>query len=264
MTMVDLVPFTLSLDQWFIARNLFCFVTSVSGDSTDRTGLHKSKIHATYRARQIQPEDKLNTPIHAIKSESFPWRMSLVNAMTLFTTLSSFNFWIVSQPQQALTAHSLHYWHHGIESTRYFELLIRGDLRPSWTAASIDLGVYLITSTCQWLNSLLCLQILYVAIYRVWFHPLSSYPGPLLCRISILPSLYWAWTGDRHLVVDKLHKKYGKKHTAGLSSVLTVSWWSGKVMRLEPNLVSICTPNAIKSKSHRDLSCQVRLINEFP
>ncbi|GIJ86437.1 hypothetical protein Asppvi_005326 [Aspergillus pseudoviridinutans] len=72
-------------------------------------------------------------------------------------------------------------------------------------------------------------RLLIVSIYRLYFHPLAQYPGPLLCRISILPSLYYAWTGDRHLVVDKMHKAYGK------------------VLRLEPNLISICTPNAIRT-----------------
>ncbi|KAL4886425.1 cytochrome P450 [Aspergillus karnatakaensis] len=81
----------------------------------------------------------------------------------------------------------------------------------------------------QWAASILSLYIVWTIVYRLFFHPLASYPGPLLWRISILPSLYYAWTGDRHLVVDKLHKKYGK------------------ALRLEPNLVSICTPNAIKT-----------------
>jgi hypothetical protein len=48
-----------------------------------------------------------------------------------------------------------------------------------------------------------------VSINRLYFHSLARYPGPLLWRVSILPSLYYAWTGDRHLVVDKLHKAYG-------------------------------------------------------
>ena len=47
-------------------------------------------------------------------------------------------------------------------------------------------------------------------IYNLYFHQLARHPGPLLWRISILPSLYYAWTGDRHLVIDKLHKKYGE------------------------------------------------------
>ncbi|KAL3459745.1 cytochrome P450 [Aspergillus heterothallicus] len=81
----------------------------------------------------------------------------------------------------------------------------------------------------QWATALLLLRLSWLVVYRLYFHPLAKYPGPLLWRISILPSLYYAWTGDRHLVVDKLHKKYGK------------------ALRMEPNLVSICTPNAIKT-----------------
>lgn len=47
-------------------------------------------------------------------------------------------------------------------------------------------------------------------IYRLYFHPLAKYPGPFFHKISILPSLYYAWLGTRHLVYDELHKKYGK------------------------------------------------------
>ncbi|BCS28412.1 cytochrome P450 [Aspergillus puulaauensis] len=81
----------------------------------------------------------------------------------------------------------------------------------------------------QWATTLLLLRLSWLVIYRLYFHPLAKYPGPLLWRTSIIPSLYYAWTGDRHLVVDKLHKKYGK------------------ALRMEPNLVSICTANAIKT-----------------
>lgn len=53
-------------------------------------------------------------------------------------------------------------------------------------------------------------KLTWTIIYRLYFHPLAKYPGPLFHKISILPSLYYAWTGTRHLVYDELHKKYGK------------------------------------------------------
>lgn len=65
-------------------------------------------------------------------------------------------------------------------------------------------------------------------IYRLYFHPLAKYPGPFFFKISILPSLYLAWKGTRHLVFDELHKKYGE------------------AVRTEPNFLSLITPNAIR------------------
>ena len=89
-------------------------------------------------------------------------------------------------------------------------------------------------------------------VYRLYVHPLAKYPGPLLWRISILPSLYYAWTGDRHLVVDKLHKRYGNALMLEIDLCIT-KFVPGKALRMEPNLVSICTPNAIKSESLNSL-----------
>ncbi|ERF68966.1 hypothetical protein EPUS_09020 [Endocarpon pusillum Z07020] len=56
----------------------------------------------------------------------------------------------------------------------------------------------------------------------------AKYPGPFFFKISILPSLYLAWKGTRHLVFDELHKKYGE------------------AVRTEPNFLSLITPNAIR------------------
>lgn len=47
------------------------------------------------------------------------------------------------------------------------------------------------------------------SIYRVYFHPLSHVPGPLLAKST---SLWLAWSnykGDHHLTVHGLHHRYG-------------------------------------------------------
>ncbi|KAI9684838.1 MAG: hypothetical protein M1820_010871 [Bogoriella megaspora] len=48
-----------------------------------------------------------------------------------------------------------------------------------------------------------------VIVYRLAFHPLASFPGPLLGRITDWYSVYHAWTGTRHLSIFELHQKYG-------------------------------------------------------
>ncbi|KAJ6630962.1 cytochrome P450 [Mycena sp. CBHHK59/15] len=66
------------------------------------------------------------------------------------------------------------------------------------TAISISLLTYIATLAVS------------VVIYRLSpFHPLASYPGPILCKIS---KLRWAWIamgGKQHLYYQELHRKYG-------------------------------------------------------
>ena len=42
------------------------------------------------------------------------------------------------------------------------------------------------------------------------FHPLAEYPGPVIWRVSSLVLVTVSYGGKRHLVLQKLHGKYGK------------------------------------------------------
>ncbi|KAK5991667.1 Cytochrome P450 monooxygenase notG [Cladobotryum mycophilum] len=48
-----------------------------------------------------------------------------------------------------------------------------------------------------------------IAIYRIFFHQLSSFPGPRLAKVSKLWHFAQCWDGKNHLLLDDLHKKYG-------------------------------------------------------
>ena len=41
------------------------------------------------------------------------------------------------------------------------------------------------------------------------WHPLASYPGPLLARTTSLWLTYISYTGKRYLILDALHARYG-------------------------------------------------------
>jgi cytochrome P450 len=56
-------------------------------------------------------------------------------------------------------------------------------------------------------------------VYRIFFHPLSRYPGPLLAKLTDLHSTYHALKGDRHLEFHRCHEKYGPIYRFGPNSV---------------------------------------------
>lgn len=59
-----------------------------------------------------------------------------------------------------------------------------------------------------------------LVIYRVFFHPLAKYPGPLIAKITDAYQLYHAYKGDRHLEFWRLHQKYGKVVRFGPNSLV--------------------------------------------
>ncbi|KAK2763293.1 hypothetical protein FQN54_009929 [Arachnomyces sp. PD_36] len=69
---------------------------------------------------------------------------------------------------------------------------------------------------------------LFVAIYRVTFHPLAKYPGPFLSKLSGWPRFFLVQSGSRHLETWKQHEIYGP------------------IVRIGPNEVSINTVAGLK------------------
>jgi len=49
-----------------------------------------------------------------------------------------------------------------------------------------------------------------VCVYRIFFHPLARYPGPLLARISNSYAAWHAYKGDIHIDMWQCHQIYGK------------------------------------------------------
>ncbi|KAF2439979.1 benzoate 4-monooxygenase cytochrome P450 [Karstenula rhodostoma CBS 690.94] len=69
--------------------------------------------------------------------------------------------------------------------------------------------------------------IISLCAYRVFFHPLAKYPGPLSYKLSGWPLVWQAYKGDRHIWHLLDHDKYGP------------------VVRIAPNTLSFNTTSAV-------------------
>lgn len=79
------------------------------------------------------------------------------------------------------------------------------------------------------LCSLTFLYLLSIAIYRLYFHPLARYPGPLFGRLTQAYDVYHAYRGSKHINFLHLHEEYGT------------------VVRYSPNSLSINDPAAMRA-----------------
>ncbi|KAF2102795.1 cytochrome P450 [Rhizodiscina lignyota] len=48
-----------------------------------------------------------------------------------------------------------------------------------------------------------------IVIYRLYFHPLAKFPGPVINRISDLPCIIWVLRGRLPMETKKIHDRYG-------------------------------------------------------
>jgi hypothetical protein len=94
-----------------------------------------------------------------------------------------------------------------------------------------------------------------LVVYRLYFHPLTHIPGPLLARITDWYNVVVAFGDDRHLDFYKLHQKYGM----GLPDTwrnewaeyhLTKTFLPGTVVRYGPSRVSINSNTALPQIYH--------------
>ncbi|KAF2006836.1 cytochrome P450 [Amniculicola lignicola CBS 123094] len=75
---------------------------------------------------------------------------------------------------------------------------------------------------------LLIVRFIVRGIFRVYFHPLSRFPGPKLSAFTRLPTHRATWKGNMHHYVGKIHREYGD------------------IVRISPDELSIIDPGAWK------------------
>ena len=69
----------------------------------------------------------------------------------------------------------------------------------------------------------------YITIYRIFFHPLRSVPGPFLARFSKLWLVWHVRKGKSHIQFPELHAQFGP------------------IVRIAPNQVLVCEEDAVKT-----------------
>ncbi|UZP45190.1 hypothetical protein NXS19_013002 [Fusarium pseudograminearum] len=82
--------------------------------------------------------------------------------------------------------------------------------------------------------AMLVVYTLFWAIYNLFFHPLSKFPGPRLWAISTIPYIRKLAGGECHFTILEMHKKYGP------------------IVRVGPNDLSLNHPDGMKAlRGHR-------------
>jgi hypothetical protein len=89
------------------------------------------------------------------------------------------------------------------------------------------------------------LMLLYKVIYRIFFHPLRSVPGPWLNKISEFPAAFNLLRGNQHIYYMRLHRDYGS------------------VVRVSPSEVSFISTEAREEIYGHRVRDIVLLIDEF-
>lgn len=82
-----------------------------------------------------------------------------------------------------------------------------------------------------------------MVVYRITIHPLARYPGRFRDKISGWPTIFDCNRGDRHIIIKRLHDRYGTNWFV-IELILRLIW-EGSVIRVAPNMLSFNTVTAM-------------------
>lgn len=137
--------------------------------------------------------------------------------LSVFSPVRALILVLLSTPSAPAVAYS---------AARYPYLKMHSLDPQSALAAAISI---LLTRSSLTIISFLHISLITLAFHRLYFHPLSHFPGPLLARLTPFPDLYHAYRGDKHIHFLNLHATYGA------------------VVRFSPNSLAINDPAALKA-----------------
>ena len=94
----------------------------------------------------------------------------------------------------------------------------------------------------------LTLKSLWFAVYQLWFHPLSKYPGPILAKFTNIYAAYHVWNGDLHVSMQNCHEKYGMLTSVNEDTRRFDNIYPGTFVRYGPSKLLINSSDGLQSK----------------
>lgn len=82
------------------------------------------------------------------------------------------------------------------------------------------LAWFLVIKIVPRLAAIAAIYISSICVYRIFFHPLAAFPGPILAKVSNLYAAYHAWRGDVHEDILRCHERYGSRVRYGPDRLL--------------------------------------------
>jgi hypothetical protein len=74
---------------------------------------------------------------------------------------------------------------------------------------TLDTTMYSVSQTLSYAFTFIVVLIGFVCIRRIYFHSFSHIPGPFLAKTTNAYSAYHAAKRNTHVVIQRLHEKYG-------------------------------------------------------
>ena len=85
--------------------------------------------------------------------------------------------------------------------------------------------------------------------YRLFFHPLAKFPGPMLAAATHKYEFYWDGVKDGQYSnhIADLHKIHGMRNAVGILSEMecTKTWTTGPIIRINPDELHCNDPGFI-------------------
>ena len=98
------------------------------------------------------------------------------------------------------------------------------------------------------LVSYVILRLLCFVVYRLWFHPLSKYPGPYLAKFTNLYAAYHGWHGDLHLDMQRCHERHGRSFIVRKMKYRLDERITGIFVRYGPNKLLVNSIHGLQGK----------------
>lgn len=93
------------------------------------------------------------------------------------------------------------------------------------------------------------MKTLWFAVYQIWFHPLSKYPGPIIAKFTNLYAAYHGWHGDLHVSMHMCHERYGTSSFVDDGKHRVVDMYPGAFVRYGPSKLLVNSSDGLQGEN---------------